>query len=304
MTKKIDLLRALSAITDIHHMEMSSAVKNHVMQAIKALISELSKECGEDEPEVVKEVAEEPKKRGRKKKEPEVVVPAENTPDGVPWVKYDTEEQAVADAAGVPVEEVVNAWETNTFEILPPDGEHGLDKRIGRLSTLNGLSTETCVKLGASPLLVANTVGKTGKHPFFKGAIAYISYLPRERQKHYMANALAYDGYKSFSDFCDIDEQRKDWEEMGIDMDFVSTILTDDETPNLRPASKVVNEDGVVEKIKLAGGFKKITEVLGSDGEELVKFMARYGINNQLLVDILTIVKKHNDDPNEALLPF
>ena len=228
-----------------------------------------------------------PKKRGRKPKQKEEMI-------------HDTEEQVVADAAGVQVEEVVEAWEEDHYqqlEVLSPDGEHGLDPRIGRLSlSLDQVSTEDCVNNGFSPLVIANTVEKTGPHPFFKAPLSYISYLPLERMKHYMADALGYQDFE-FIDFCDPDTQKDAWK-AGIDIEFVATMLTDGDSPTLRPASKVVNEPGVAEKIKAAGGFKKITEPLGEDGEKLVKFMARYGINQQLLVDILTIVKKHSENPN------
>ena len=294
MTKKFEFLRALSSIVGIHDMDISYKVKEYCQAAIKQTLVECLKEMGGDEPkeQVIVEPQEQPKKRGRKPKQ-EIEPPKEE-------VIHDTEEQVVADAAGVPVEKVVEAWEEDHYqqlEVLAPDGEHGLDTRIGRLSlSLDQVSTEDCVNNGFSPLVIANSVEKTGPHPFFKAPLSYISYLPLERMKHYMANALGYQDFE-FTDFCDPDTQKDAWK-AGIDIEFVATMLTDGDSPTLRPASKVVNEPGVAEKIKVAGGFKKITEPLGEDGEKLVKFMARYGINQQLLVDILTIVKKHSENPN------
>ena len=291
MTKKFEFLRTLSGLLSAYDVNLSSKTKSYCQAAIKQTLVECLKEVGgEEEPreQVIVESQEPPKKRGRKPKQ-EIEQPKEE-------VIYDTEEQVVADAAGVPVEKVVEEWEKSFFEIFPPNGKDGLDKRIGRLGSLN-VTTNDCAKNSVSPLLVANAVSKTGPHPFFKAPLSYISYLPLERIKHYMADALGYQEFE-FRDFCDPDAQKEDWEKEGIDIEFVSTILTEDDPPTLRPASKVVNEPGVAEKIKAAGGFKKIVEPLGEDGEKLVKFMARYGINQQLLVDILTIVKKHSENPN------
>lgn len=296
MTKKFEFLRALSAILDMYDMNISEKTREYcrlalgetLVESLKELRIEYSKETETK----ITEPQEQPKKRGRKLKQ-EVEPPKEE-------VIHDTEEQVVADAAGVPVEEVVEAWEEDHYqqlEVLAPDGEHGLDTRIGRLSlSLDQVSTEDCVNNGFSPLVIANSVEKIGPHPFFKAPLSYISYLPLERMKHYMADALGYQDFE-FTDFCDPDTQKDAWK-AGIDIEFVATMLTDGDSPILRPASKVVNEPGVAEKIKAAGGFKKITEPLGEDGEKLVKFMARYGINQQLLVDILTIVKKHSENPN------
>ena len=284
MTKKFEFLRTLSGLLSAYDVNLSSKTKSYCQAAIKQTLVECLKEIGGDEPkeQVIVESQEPTKKRGRKPKQ-EIEPPKEE-------VIYDTEEQVVADAA------VVEDWEKSFFEIFPPNGKDGLNSQIGRLGSLN-VTTEDCIKNSVSPLLVANTVSKTGPHPFFKAPLSYISYLPLERIKHYMADALGYQDFE-FKDFCDPDAQKEDWEKEGIDIEFVSTILTEDDPPTLRPASKVVNEPGVAEKIKAAGGFKKIVEPLGEDGEKLVKFMARYGINQQLLVDILTIVKKHSENLN------
>lgn len=284
MTKKFEFLRTLSGLLTAYDMNISSKTKSYCQAAIRETLVECLKEVGGDEPkkQAIVESEEQPKKRGRKPKQ-EVEPPKEE-------VIYDTEEQVVADGADT------EEWEKSFFEIFPPNGKDGLNPQIGRLGSLN-VTTEDCAKNSVSPLLVANAVSKTGPHPFFKAPLSYISYLPLERIKHYMADALGYQEFE-FRDFCDPDAQKEDWEKEGIDIEFVSTILTEDDPPTLRPASKVVNEPGVAEKIKAAGGFKKIVEPLGEDGEKLVKFMARYGINQQLLVDILTIVKKHSENPN------
>lgn len=284
MTKKFEFLRTLSGLLTAYDMNISSKTKSYCQAAIRETLVECLKEVGGDEPkkQAIVESEEQPKKRGRKPKQ-EVEPPKEE-------VIYDTEEQVVADGADT------EEWEKSFFEIFPPNGKDGLNPQIGRLGSLN-VTTEDCAKNSVSPLLVANAVSKTGPHPFFKAPLSYISYLPLERIKHYMADALGYQEFE-FRDFCDPDAQKENWEKEGIDIEFVSTILTEDDPPTLRPASKVVNEPGVAEKIKAAGGFKKIVEPLGEDGEKLVKFMARYGINQQLLVDILTIVKKHSENPN------
>lgn len=284
MTKKFEFLRTLSGLLTAYDMNISSKTKSYCQAAIRETLVECLKEVGGDEPkkQAIVESEEQPKKRGRKPKQ-EVEPPKEE-------VIYDTEEQVVADGADT------EEWEKSFFEIFPPNGKDGLNPLIGRLGSLN-VTTNDCTKNSVSPLLVANAVSKTGPHPFFKAPLSYISYLPLERIKHYMADALGYQEFE-FRDFCDPDAQKENWEKEGIDIEFVSTILTEDDPPTLRPASKVVNEPGVAEKIKAAGGFKKIVEPLGEDGEKLVKFMARYGINQQLLVDILTIVKKHSENPN------
>lgn len=223
-----------------------------------------------------------PKKRGRKKKEPEATLP-ETT------VEQEESEEPT----------------TSGFEILPPDGKRGLDKRLGTLPTLDGLTTEFCEKNNLSPLLIANTVAKKGTHPFFKGSISYLWYLPEDRRRHYMAGALNWEEeYKSFSDLCDPDKDRKEWEEHGVDMNFVSCLVTTDEHPIFTSEPKRVDEPEVIQKVKAAGGFGKIVEYLGPDGEPLVKFMARFGVNQQLFVDLLTIVKNYKEKPNAIHIPF
>lgn len=235
------------------------------------------------EPE--KFTTEEQKKRGRKKKEPEVTL------SEAAVEQEEQEEQEEPTVSG--------------FEILPPDGKRGLDKRLGTLPTLDGLTTEFCEKNNLSPLLIANTVAKKGTHPFFKGSISYLWYLPEDRRRHYMAGALNWvEEYKSFSDLCDPDKERKEWEEHGVDMDFVSCLVTTDEHPIFTSEPKRVDEPEVIQKVKAAGGFGKIVEYLGSDGEPLVKFMARFGVNQQLFVDLLTIVKNYKEKPNAIHIPF
>ena len=185
-----------------------------------------------------------------------------------------------------------------SFEIRPP-GE-GLDKRIGWINFHKTLNNELINKFNVSPVLIANSVGKKGIHPFYRGSAAYIWYLPKERRSYYLSKLFAYDAeYSTVSDLIGFDENREKWEEVGIDIDFVTSVLTDDEVPVLRDEPEKDEDPTIIEKVKALGGFGKMTQSLGEEvGPKLVRFMCRFGINQQVLVDLLHILEKHKEEPN------
>ena len=184
------------------------------------------------------------------------------------------------------------------FEIRPPGA--GLDPRLGTIDFVETLSDELIDKFNISPILLANSVGKRGNHPFYRGSAAYIWYLPKERRTHYLSGLFSYEvEYPKVGDLIGFDENREKWEEAGIDIDFVSSVLTDGENPVFRNEPQKNEDPSIVERVRNFGGFAKMTQSLGETaGPKLVRFMCRFGIDRQVLEDLLHILEKHKEEPN------
>lgn len=196
--------------------------------------------------------------------------------------------------------EVITTSNVTNFEILPPGTDGGLDTRLAKLKSIGNLTGDLINKFNISPILIANTVNKRGNHPFYCGSAAYIWYLPQERRNYYLAKLFAYDTeYPTVNDLIRMDENKEKWEEAGVDIDFVTSLLTESDTPVLRDEPKKDEDPSIIERVKALGGFGKMTQSLGGDaGPKLVRFMCRFGINQQVLVDLLHILQSHKEEPN------
>lgn len=294
-------LNAIAFLADMYEgrtfPDADSHLKETIVLSLKALLRDLdefsqrlSEKLGKEEgtsqkseqvveqpKRVVSEVVEQPKRRGRKKKEE--VVAEEPAP---------VEEQQLSHAREI-------------------DFERGLEKGLAAYSNIDGVTDDSIVNEKLGPIPLANSLPKQGEHPFFKGPAQFVWYLDMERWPMYLANLLEskefYPDQLSLYDAKRFEEAKK----VGVDIEFV-TSLVDKETKRMvsiedfKEADYADDEKGMEALLELkdSGFLKKFVSEIDPE-KKLLKFLTRFGQNKHIAEDLQTIYEEHTEHPNKYI---
>lgn len=256
---------------------------NHCLDSFKKENAALDKEPekrevqAEEPKQVVPEVVEQPKRRGRPKKKEEVV----------------------AEEAPVEEDKPSRAREINF--------DSGLEKGLAAYTNIEGVTDDTIVNEKLGPIPLANSLPKQGEHPFFKGPAQFVWYLDMERWPMYLANLLDskdfYPDQLSLYDAKRFEEAKR----VGVDIEFV-TALVDKETKRMvsiddfKEADYADDEKGMeaLVELKESGFLKKFVAEIDPE-KKLLKFLTRFGQNKHIAEDLQTIYEEHTEHPNKYI---
>lgn len=256
---------------------------NHCLDSFKKENAALDKEPekkevrAEEPKQVVPQLVEQSKRRGRPKKKEEVV----------------TEEAPVEE------EQPSRAREINF--------DSGLEKGLAAYSNIEGVTDDTIVNEKLGPIPLANSLPKMGEHPFFKGPAQFVWYLDMDRWAMYLANLLEskefYPDQLSLYDAKRFEEAKK----VGVDIEFV-TSLVDKETKRMvsiedfKEADYADDEKGMeaLVELKESGFLKKFVAEIDPE-KKLLKFLTRFGQNKHIAEDLQTIYEEHTEHPNKYI---